>query len=75
MILTRESLFEEQKVADFLVRGKSMLKDWAENKVTNASEKIACKVLGRKQKELVRHRLIPEHQSVLSFFWPFSSLS
>lgn len=28
-----------------------MLKDWAENKVTNASEKIACKVLGRKQKK------------------------
>lgn len=48
-----------------------MLKDWAENKVTNASEKIACKVLGRKQKELVWHRLIPEHQSAPSFFWPF----
>ena len=27
-----------------------MLKDWAKNKVTNASEKIACKVLERKQK-------------------------
>ena len=48
-----------------------MLKDWAKNKVTNASEKIACKVLERKQKELVWRRLIPEHQSAPSFFWPF----
>ena len=48
-----------------------MLKDWAENKVTNASEKIACKILGRKQKQLVWHRLITEHQSAPSFSWPF----
>lgn len=48
-----------------------MLKDWAENKVTNAFERIACKILGRKQEELVWHRLIPEHQSAPSFSWPF----
>lgn len=45
-----------------------MFEDWAKNKVTNASEKRACKVLGRKQEEFIWQRFLSEHQSASSSF-------
>ena len=59
---------KNKKSSRLLVRRKINVEGLGKDKVTNASEKIACKVLGRKQKELVWHRLIPEHQCAPSFF-------
>lgn len=68
--------FEEQKSSRLQSGGKSMLKDWAGGIKSQMHLRNSMQSLRKKTKELVRHRLILEHQSAPLFFWPFfSSLS